>query len=356
MKHLELFAGIGGFRRAIELIGNDLRIPMNCIGFSEIDNKAILTYKANFKVRNGEMCIGDIVDFTAETNNIANLPDFDLLTAGFPCQSFSMMGEQQGFSDKSRGQMFFRIIDVLQVKRPPYFLLENVKNLKTHNHGNTFRVIVSELERLGYSVYCDVFNTNDYHLAQIRNRVFIFGSLNSPKGLQFTSEAICAHFETIYKKTKLEKQKTVLDVLEKSVDRKYFLSDRIKPTILSDGCGGFKSKSDINKIQARPLTATMHKMHRACQDNYYSQNFIDSNGKDNPVEYASKEELAQLEIRKLTPKEAMLLQGFSATWATNAQKAGVVDGALYKQAGNAVSVNVVYAILRYLIDKNIIEI
>ena len=99
----------------------------------------------------------------------------------------------------------------------------------------------------------------------------------------------------------------------------------------------------------------MHKMHRACQDNYYSQDFIESNGSVNPVETMSKEELARLTIRKLTPEEAFMLQGFPAAFATNGRNAGVSDGSLYKQAGNAVSVNTIYAILYFLITNNIIH-
>ena len=109
------------------------------------------------------------------------------------------------------------------------------------------------------------------------------------------------------------------------------------------------SKSEINQIIARPLTATMHKMHRACQDNYYSDGFIQSN---DPMQYLNltftKEELAKQPIRKLTPHEAFALQGFDSNFVDNAQKAKVCDGALYKQAGNAVSVNVIYAVLYYL--------
>ena len=99
----------------------------------------------------------------------------------------------------------------------------------------------------------------------------------------------------------------------------------------------------------------MHKMHRACQDNYYSQDFIESNGEINHVLDYTKEQLAQLDIRKLTPQEAFMLQGFPAQFATNSQNAGVSNGALYKQAGNAVSVNVIYAVLYYLITNNIIH-
>jgi DNA (cytosine-5)-methyltransferase 1 len=150
-------------------------------------------------------------------------------------------------------------------------------------------------------------------------------------------------------------QHNVMDVLEKQVQDKYFLSERIKPTLLADGSKNFVSKSEINQLIARPLTATMHKMHRACQDNYYSQYFIDS---PDPIRYLernyTKEELAMQPIRKLTPSEAFALQGFPKDFVTNAQAAKVCDGALYKQAGNAVSVNVIYAILYYIfVNQNI---
>ena len=353
MRHLELFAGIGGFRRALDLIQQDLHVPMECVGFSEIDAKAKQTYLANFHINENEVDMGDIVAFNSNKQNIHNLPDFDLLTGGFPCQSFSMMGQQAGFSDEHRGQMFFRILDILAIKQPKFILLENVKNLFNHDKGNTFSVIEKELKKLKYDIYPDIFNTADFHLSQTRNRVYILGILNNKRKVEFRAKLVAEHFNKIVKQASTEKQESVLDVLKLDVPQKYYLSERIKPTILSDGSGGFKSKSDINKTPARPLTATMHKMHRACQDNYYSEDYIKSKGKDNPVEYLSKEDLCKLPIRKLTPQEAMMLQGFPSQWSENAQLAGLSDGALYKQAGNAVSVNVVYAIIRYLIDQNI---
>ena len=147
MKHLELFAGIGGFRRAIDLIGEDLCIPIECVGYSEIDSKAVQTYQACYSPKDGERAIGDIVAFTAKKSNIRSLPNFDILTGGFPCQTFSMMGKQAGFGEE-RGQMFFRIMDILNVKKPKYALLENVKNLCSHDRGKTFRVITESLEEL----------------------------------------------------------------------------------------------------------------------------------------------------------------------------------------------------------------
>lgn len=201
-----------------------------------------------------------------------------------------------------------------------------------------FCYIKKILQDLGYKVFSNIFNTKDFHLPQRRSRVLIFATLdeiNDDFENEFTSEKISNFFDSVYKETSVLHFDTTLELLAKMVDNKYFLSEKIKPTILSDGSGGFKSRSDINQIIARTLTASMHKMHRACQDNYYSQNFIDSNGADDPVRYMTKEELAKLAICKLTPQEAFLLQGFPAEFATRAQQSKVGDGALYKQAGNA---------------------
>ncbi len=348
MKHIELFAGIGGFRTAMECIEKDFSFPFHCVGFSEIDVNAIKTYKANYDVST-EIEMGDIVSFNSLMSNYDEL-DFDLLTGGFPCQAFSMMGKQKGFDD-NRGTMFFQIEKILKAKRPRYVILENVKNLLTHDKGNTFREIKNRLESIGYNVYYDIFNTMNFKLAQKRSRVIIFATTEKlDSSFSFSSDVINTIFlQDIDKFESILIQDSVLDILSKQVDEKYYLSERIKPTILADGSKNFISKSEINQLIARPLTATMHKMHRACQDNYYSDGFINS---DDPVEYLSidftKEQLAAQHIRKLTPYEAFALQGFKPSFVDNARKSKVSDGALYKQAGNAVSVNVIYAVLYYL--------
>lgn len=348
MKHLELFAGIGGFRKAMEYIQNDFSLPFECVGFSEIDANASKTYKANYDTSN-EVEMGDIVKFNSDMSQYDNM-EFDLLTGGFPCQSFSMMGKQLGFNDH-RGTMFFQIEKILEKKRPRYVLLENVKNLLTHDKGRTFKEITKRLENLGYKVYFDIFNTQDFRLAQKRSRLIVFATLTElPPQFTFTSEQICSIFsENVSLFKSLLLQSNVLDVLSRTVPQKYYLSERIKPTLLADGSKKFVSKSEINQLIARPLTATMHKMHRACQDNYYSDGFILA---DDPIAYLkhqfSKEELAKQPIRKLTPAEAFALQGFPADFVMRAQLQKVSDGALYKQAGNAVSVNVIYAVLYYL--------
>lgn len=357
MRHLELFAGIGGFRQALELLSKDGVMRFSSVGYSEIDANALNTYRTIYTPSDEEVNMGDIVEFNSDENRIQQLPDFELLTAGFPCQTFSMMGKQEGFYE-DRGQMFFRIMDIVRVKRPRYLLLENVRNLFTHDRKRTFKRIKNDLEKEGYSVFANIFNTEDFYLPQTRNRVFIFATLNNEEiSFQniFTSKHVKEAFEKQISRSSLYSYNNTLELLDLEVEEKYYLSERIKPTILSDGSGGFKSNSEINLLVARPLTASMHKMHRACQDNYYSKNFIETKGRENPAKTHTKEELAKLPIRKLTPEEAFALQGFPKQYVTLARASKVSDGALYKQAGNAVSVNTIYAILYYLITNNIIR-
>lgn len=353
MNHIELFAGVGGFRKAMDYISNDTNININTVAFSEIDRKATDTYCANYNI-DGETVMGDIVNFVQNNAAMNDLPHFDLLSGGFPCQTFSVMGGQEGF-EEYRGQMFFRIMDMVNHFHPRFVLLENVKNLVRHDNGNTIRVIHGELERAGYFVHYDIFNSTDFGLPQRRSRVVIFARLMEYGDFEFTSNLVKESFEHINRDDcSLNLYDTVIGILDQHVDEKYYLSDRIKPTILSDGSAGFKSNSDIDQVIARTLTATMHKMHRACQDNYYSDLFIQSNGHNRPSTYMSKEQLAELRIRKLTPKEAFMLQGFPDNFSENATEAHVANGAQYKQAGNAVSVNTIYAVLYYLITNHLI--
>ena len=354
MNHVELFAGVGGFRRAMDLITRDLDFLIQTVAYSEIDNKASITYNANYDTTN-ELSMGDIVAFVNNQQAMRDLPRYDLLSGGFPCQTFSMMGSQEGFEEE-RGQMFFRIMDMINCRHPRYVLLENVKNLMKHDGGNTIAVIKQELENAGYIVKMDVFNSNDFGLPQKRNRVIIFARRRYLGNFEFSSDRVKEAFSDIDRsRCSLDFYDSTIDVLDKQVDAKYYLSEKIKPTLLSDGSAGFKSKSEIDQVVARPLTATMHKMHRACQDNYYSDIYIQSNGIERPSERMTKDELAHISIRKLTPKEAFMLQGFPHDFAEKASTAKVADGAMYKQAGNAVSVNTIYAVLHYLITNQIIR-
>lgn len=345
MTHLELFSGIGGFRQAMRLLTNDGGPRFDCIGFSEIDTAATKTYLANFDTTN-ERVLGDISAFVENRDSVAHLPRFDLLTGGFPCQSFSMMGEQRGFED-ARGTLFFCMAQLIKTCKPDYLLLENVKNLRTHDSGKTYQVIEHTLSGMGYRVYSDIFNTSEFGLAQVRNRIYIFATTTKlPRNFLFSADAIKRNFEAI-RKTSLVKQRRTSDALHKNAPRKYWLSDRIKRTILANGSGGFIAKSEIDLDIARPLCATMAKMHRACQDNYFSEAFIDTNGKQR---YAGGVDGCEnVRIRRLMPEEAFELQGFDSAFVQNARRQfGIADSSFYKQAGNAISVNVVYAILAYL--------
>ncbi|MCM1086658.1 MAG: DNA (cytosine-5-)-methyltransferase [Muribaculaceae bacterium] len=301
MKVVSFFSGLGGLDKGFVDTGYDI------IWANDFDKFAVQTYKANF---GGHIVLGDIKEIPLD-----EIPDFDVLIAGFPCQPFSMMGRKKGFED-ARGTLFFRIAEVVadkieKEKRPKAIILENVRSLKVHNNGKTYEEIHRILQdELGYKVFCDILNSADYGVPQTRNRTYIVCFDNQTVEYQFPVGQ------------KLDK--TLQDLLEQEVDRKYFLSDRILPTILSDGTGGYKAKSEIDLKVARPLCATMAKMHRACQDNYVTQ---------------------EGRVRRLTPRECARLQGFDDSFVIP-----VSDCQAYKQFGNAVTVNVSRAVAQSVKD------
>lgn len=353
MKFLELFSGIGGFRRALDVINLDTNNSIfECIGFSEIDKNAIKTYTSVYDTSN-EVDYGDISTILDRHT----LPNFDFLLGGFPCQSFSIVGHLKGFDDE-RGLLFFDIVKILKECKPKYVLLENVAHLVRHDNGNTFKVIRQHLEDLGYNIVYDVFNTKDYALPQSRRRVYIFATLEElPLGFEheFTNENISKWFNQEDTSLNIQKYNSIFEVLSEVVDDKYYLSDKMKYYVLDAECGFVNDKDDINQTTARTLLATMHKMHRASVDNYYTETFIKSKGQVNESLELSRTELEKLPIRKLTPEECFMLQGFPRDFVEKARSSKVSNMNLYKQAGNAVSVNVVYAIVKFLINSNIIK-
>ena len=297
MRVLSLFSGIGGLDAGFEKTG------FNIVWANDFDKYAVETYKANY---DHEIVQGDINEIALDT-----LPTFDVLIGGFPCQPFSMMGSELGFED-TRGTLFFRIAEIVKHqidnnRKPKALILENVRSLKTHDKGRTFKTIKKVLEQdLGYKVFDDILNTADFGIPQTRNRMYIVCFANEKVEFKFPD------------KVKLEL--TLQDLFEESVDEKYYLSKKILPTILSNGTGGYQAKSEIDLKIARPLCATMGKMHRACQDNYVTQN-----GR----------------VRKLTPRECARLQGFDDAFVIP-----VSNGQAYKQFGNAVTVNVAEAVAK----------
>ena len=297
MKVVSLFSGLGGLDKGF----------MDTGWANDFDRFAVQTYRANF----GDHIVpGDINEIPLE-----DIPDCDVLIGGFPCQPFSMMGQQRGFED-TRGTLFFRIAEIIsdkieKGKKPKAVILENVRSLTTHRNGETYREIHRVLQDvLGYKVFKDILNSADFGVPQTRNRTYI---------VCFDNQAADYLFPEAQKL-----QKTLQDLLEHDVDSKYYLSDRILPTILSNGTGGYQAKSEIDLKIARPLCATMAKMHRACQDNYVTQN-----GR----------------IRRLTPRECARLQGFEDSFVIP-----VSDCQAYKQFGNAVTVNVSRAVAESVKD------
>jgi DNA (cytosine-5)-methyltransferase 1 len=346
LRHLDLFAGIGGFRLGLERAAKDAGRSYRCVGYSEIDTAAARTYQAIHDTT-GELELGDIVPFARSRRHVRSLPEFEILTGGFPCQPFSMMGSQRGFDD-DRGGLFFCILPLLRARLPPVVILENVRNIRTHANGKTMADIVRVLRQTGYRfVEHDVFNTAEYGLPQVRNRAYILALRSPPSDFVYSAMAIKSHMQSLSWGS-IHVYREVLDILERDTGPEFLLSDKIKPTILSNGTGGFRSKSLINRSPARPLCASMVKLHRACQDNYYSLDYIASRGALDDSEL-DPVLLAKKPIRRLTPREALMLQGFSSDDADKAHAVGVSRHQIYKQAGNAVSVNVPYAITTYLI-------
>ena len=346
MNYIELFAGIGGFRKATDLLNKDFNTNFHCVGFSEINQYALKTYEANYAL-NGETRMGDIIEFADSPSNIEQLKDFDLLLGGFPCQAFSMMGKKLGFEDE-RGSVLFSINEILKIKKPRFIVLENVRHLARHNDGQTLSHILDFFKEHGYQFRKTVvLDTQKFGLPQRRRRIFIVCCLDKIE-IDLSENSIVDNFNRMKPQTSVYQYNEVRDILEKAVDKKYYLSERIKHTILADGSKNFKSNSQIDLNIARTLTATMVKMHRACQDNYYSDDFI---LRGYSHKETSKEILYTTPVRKLTPVEALKLQGFNEIFFKNARNNGVSEHQLYIQAGNALSVNTGYALLHYLFVK-----
>ena len=176
IKYIDLFCGLGAFHSAFDFISNS-RIKYNCVFACDIDNNVRKIYKANHKIEPA----GDIKDV-----DIAKMPDFDILCGGFPCQPFSIAGKKEGFDDKIKGNLFFSILKIIDIKNPNTVILENVKNLLTINNGDTFKIIKSELEKRGYFISHKILDSKYYNSPQSRHRLFIIG--NKQKQFIFPSE------------------------------------------------------------------------------------------------------------------------------------------------------------------------
>lgn len=297
-RFIDLFAGIGGIRLGFESAGG------HCVFSSEWDADACKTYEANF----GEMPEGDITKISA-----SDIPDFDVLLAGFPCQTFSIMGKKEGFADETRGTLFFDIVRILKEKQPKAFLLENVRNLTAHDKGRTFKIMVSTLEGLGYKVHAKVLNALDFGVPQKRERIIIVGFLED------------VEFE-FPEPVSIEDRKTLDDILEKKVDAKYY----VKPNIRDSRIERLKDKNYPKPYISHENMAgsiTPHPYSSALRAGA-SANYILINDERRPTE-----------------RELLRIQGFPEDY-----KVVVSYSKIKKQTGNSVAVPVIKAVAKNMIE------
>ncbi len=304
---IDLFAGIGGIRIPFQELGG------KCVFTSEWDKFAQKTYRVNF----GEEPQGDITKIDAD-----DIPSFDILLGGFPCQPFSQAGLKKGFSD-TRGTLFFEIERIIAAKKPKAFLLENVKQLRGHDKGRTLKVILEHIDALNYYVKAEVLRAGDFGVPQNRERIYIVGIskdyYNLPDNYDF-------RFPTpTYVKTRLG------DILEHNVNDKYTISDalweghqRRKKEHQEKGNGFGFSLFNAESEYANTISARYYK------DG--SEILIDQGEGKNP--------------RKLTPRECARLQGFPEKFIIT-----VSDTQAYKQFGNSVAVPVVRAVAKRMVEE-----
>lgn len=294
---IDLFAGIGGIRLGFESVGG------KCIFSSEFDEDACATYEANF----GEHPAGDITKIEANT-----IPDFDILLGGFPCQAFSIIGKKEGFANETCGTLFFDIERILKEKQPKAFMLENVRNLTAHDNGNTFRIITTHLETLGYHVYSKVLNALDYGVPQKRERIIIVGFLDN------------VHFE-FPAPVSVVQRKTLADILEQNVDKKYYVREEIR-----------KSRLERLKEKDYPKPYISHEnMAGSITPHPYSSALRAG---------ASANYILINDERRPTERELLRIQGFPDTY-----KVVVPYGKVKKQTGNSVAVPVIKAVAAEMI-------
>ena len=297
-KFIDLFAGIGGIRTGFESVGGE------CVFTSEWDEPAQKTYQANF----GELPYGDITKIEPE-----EIPPFDIILAGFPCQPFSMAGFKKGFAD-TRGTLFFNIAKIIEYHKPSVIFLENVRNLVSHDKGNTIKVIVQTLEKLGYKVSYKVLNAKDFGLPQNRARIYIVGFKNNKIDFEFP--------EPLNIKTRLG------DILEKNVDKKYTISDRL--------WAGHQRRKKEHKEKGNGFGYSMFNTDSEYTSTISARYYKD--GSEILIEQKNKNP------RKLTPREAARLQGYSDDFIIP-----VSDNQAYKQFGNSVAVPVIKVLAKKIV-------
>ncbi len=350
---VSLFSGIGGFEKGLE----DSNLEFNIVFASEIDKYAKETYSSNFQIKTMH---GDIKQI-----NEKDVPNHDLLCGGFPCQSFSVAGKQEGFGDL-RGTLFFDIIRIIREKKPRYILLENVKNLISHDKGKTIQVILKNISDCGYTFDITVINSHEAGLPQNRERTYIVGVLNHETE-KFETDKRNKKINEIKTWANQKKLKTmnffnnikfesnhqhILDILENNVDEKYYLnSEKVREYLNKINEKTFKAKLENRIVKEFDLPKEVHNdLER--QRRVYSPKGISPTllARSDMPKIIVKEN-GEYRIRKITPYESLKIQGFDSKFVNNARKKQVSDTQLYKQAGNAVSPPVITKIVNSLKEQ-----
>ncbi len=347
-----VFSGIGAIEHALKR----MRVPHKLVFACDNDSFVKQSFFANYDVDDNRW-FDNIQDIDGK--NFKN--KIDLLVGGSPCQSFSLVGKRRGFED-ARGTLFYDFARLIKEAGPKAFIFENVKGLLSHDSGKTWEVIKATFDELGYHFHAKVLNAKDFGIPQHRERLFVVGFKKkrnflfpNPEVLDLVMQDLLEDYaeekyylgkkgiDFVTKKKNLDKRYTQINgtialcqkrnqqfnwhgdfviTPPKTVPDKYYLSKKVATYVLSSGTKNFYSKPETDLPIARPLLASMHKMHRAGVDNY-----ITKKGK----------------IRKLTPRECLRLMGFDDTF-----KVVVSDTQMYRQAGNSIVVDVLIAILKQI--------
>ena len=306
---VDVFAGIGGIRLGFEKAG------FKTVFSNDIDPFCKLVYDANFY--DAQLCIDNIQNIKS-----ADIPHFDMLLAGFPCQPFSVAGYRKGFFDKHNGHLFFEIVRILKDKQPLGFMLENVKNLQSHNEGKTFSVIIDTLHKIGYHCKAQVLNSMEYgNVPQNRERIYIVGFKNK------------ATLDLFQFPVKVQLTKSIENILEDTVDKKY----------------KYKGHLYYERLKQR---VTLHNTVYQWRRTYVRQNKsgvcptltanMGMGGHNVPIV------LQRRTIRALTPRECARIQGFPNSYQL---PDNIAETKLYKQIGNSVTVPVVERIAYQIMES-----
>ena len=354
LKVASLFSGIGGFEEGLK----KARIKSEVVFASEIDFCARISYGANFPT---DTLCGDIKQVDEH-----DIPDHDLLLAGFPCQSFSIAGMRRGFED-TRGTLFFDVARILAYKKPRYILLENVKNLITHDGGRTVRKILDTLDEIGYSTDITIINSSEAGVPQSRDRTYICG-IYGGKTEEFTTDKRSRSADKLKKRLNgtdfhgfnffnnisfHNKQRYICDILDRDVGVPFFFN--------GEEIVEYLRQLNPHDIQTNePRIVKLFDLPREIYNDLERQRRVYSIHGISPTLLARSdtakilvEDSEGLAIRKLSPLETFYIQGFDRAFVKNIKSTLMSATQMYKQSGNAVSPPVIAGILKYLYKEYI---